>query len=357
MSTLTAEEKKARSNMLAKERNRLFREKNRDKINERRRELYELANPKSEYKIFKMNIHEDLENLITVGLQENPEDKADHTFLFYKNAFTSIIRLLDADNLHDLLTKIANEPDEICEIFDNSTQINGQPYAKNTIYSFYKSIPPVLKIAGITPTYEALKAYRLKMEELQFIYLERTQDKYNEELPSFDNYLERVKDAFGNESSKVLIVLLYKELKMRDDLGQLKIVNTTNSTSNKSQNYIVVLKNKVKVIINNFKTSDVYEPINKELSPELSKRVISYVTRKNLKKGSYLFDQQRLSPIIANINKKIGVPGSINTLRKIFVSDLHNNPTSTYKDKKQLADDMKHPLATALRIYKRTKKI
>jgi len=351
MSTLTATEKKARSNELAKERNRRHRELNKDAMNERRRLLYSEKNPPIEK--VRLDIHTDLKNLIDLGVYDNPEDKSDNTYIFYLNTFTTIIRLFEATDLLKLLDLIANDPQHVCDVFDNSKQQNSSDYSYNTRYSFYKAIPGVLKLANITQSAEALKTYREKMEFYQYMYLEKSQTNQTDELPTYSVYLNKVKETFGDNSSKVLIVKLYQELKLRDDLGQLIIVNTSRSVKDDTQNYIIVLKKKVSVVINEFKTSASYDAIKKELSTDLSKRVIEYIKTKNLNKGDYLFSQKRLSPVISDINKRLGFTGGINTLRRMLVSDIHNNPDSTYENKKELASDMKHNVTTALRIYKR----
>jgi hypothetical protein len=353
MSTLTAEEKKARSNELAKERNRRHRELNKNAMNERRRLLYAEKNPPVEK--VKTDIHVDLENLMN-SVYTIIEDKSENTYIFYFNTFTTIIRLFEATDLLELLDLIATNPKQVCDVFDNSKQQNGSDYSYNTRYSFYKAIPGVLKIANITQSPEALKTYREKMEFYQYMYLEKSQTNQTDELPTYSVYLDKVKEIFGINSSKVIIIELYRELKLRDDLSQLIIVNTTRSVKADTNNYIIVLKKKVSVVINEFKTSSNYDAIKKELSTELSKRVIDYIKTRNLSKGDYLFSQKRLSPVISEINKRLGFIGGINTLRRILVSDLHNNPESTYEDKKNLAQDMRHDVKTALSIYKRKQK-
>lgn len=354
MTTLTAEEKKARSNELAKERNRRHRENNRDAMNERRRILYAEKNPPIEK--VKSDIHVDLKNLIDLGVYDNEEDKSDNTYIFYLNTFTTIIRLFQATDLLELLNLIATDPQQVCDVFDNSKQQNGSDYSYNTRYSFYKAIPGVLKLANITQSPEALKNYREKMEFYQYMYLEKSQSNQTDELPTYAEYLNKVKETFGYNSSKVIIIELYRELKLRDDLSQLIIVNTSRSIKSDTNNYIIVLKKKVSVVINEFKTSSSYDAIKKDLSTELSKRVIEYIKTKNLNKGDFLFSQKRLSPVISEINKRLGLSGGINTLRRMLVSDVHNNPKSSYDDKKELANDMRHNINTALGIYKRKSK-
>jgi len=323
-----------------------------EKLLERKREIYALK-PKPEKPVKQVDqIITDLENLI---YSVSVDKKSDLTLLFYFNTFKTIIRLLKMDNLDNLLSMISNEPEKVIDIFDNSKKINGENYANNTKYEFYKAIPPVFKQSEIKLTPEAYRLYLDKIEEYYFLYSEQIDGK-TQILPTYTDYISKVKEQFGENTSKTLMVELFAELKCRDDLSELHIVKTKAQARNKSINYIIVLKKEITIMINDFKTSGHHEPIVKKLSPELTSKIKNYMDRKKVTYGDILFHQKRLSPVISEINKKIGLSGGISTIRRIIVSDVHNNKDATYQDKKELADEMKHSLPTALKVYKSKQK-
>ena len=322
------------------------------KILERKRELYALKPKPVKVKKTVEQIIVDLENLINSRVTDK---KSSMTLLNYFNTFKMIIRLIKTDDLNELLTFIATEPEKVIDIFDNSKKINGENYMNNTKYEFYKVIPPVFKMSEIKLTPEADKLYHAKLEEYQYLYSEQI-DGLNQVLPTFTDYISKVRELFGEDSSKTIMVELFSELKCRDDLSELHIIKTKAQAKNKSINYIIVLKKEITIIINDFKSSGSHEPIIKKLSPELTNKIKNYMNRKKVTYGDILFNQKRLSPVISQINKTVGLSGGISTIRRIIVSGVHNDKNSTYEDKKALADEMKHSLPTALKVYKTTQK-
>ncbi len=170
---------------------------------------------------------------------------------------------------------------------------------------------------------------------------------------TFKEYLEKVKDEYGVDSKIYVLSKLYSEITLRDDFI-LKIVPSIQETD-ENENYIIVpIKDKLTIIINNYKTSNKYGEIKVKLSTSLSNLIRDYMSKEKLGNNDYLFGNKNLSNFVSNINKKIGIKGGINEYRKMSVTDLINSkPTAQQRQK--LAEIMKHAPLTQLK-YLRTNK-
>jgi hypothetical protein len=60
----------------------------------------------------------------------------------------------------------------------------------------------------------------------------------------------------------------------------------------------------------------------------------------------YLFGSAKLSPFIAQMNKKIGFITGVNLFRHMSVSEVLNDPKVTPEQRATLAETMKHSIAT-----------
>jgi len=146
---------------------------------------------------------------------------------------------------------------------------------------------------------------------------------------------------------------LYSEITLRDDFI-LKIVPSIQETD-ENENYIIVpIKDKLTIIINNYKTSNKYGEIKVKLSTSLSNLIRDYMSKEKLGNNDYLFGNKNLSNFVSNINKKIGIKGGINEYRKMSVTDLINSkPTAQQRQK--LAEIMKHAPLTQLKYLRANK--
>ena len=106
----------------------------------------------------------DLKNLL------NSAEFQETTRVHYFNTIKSLITLLDATSLIDLVNYIANQPNKLIKQIDNAIKPDGQPYANNSKLNFYKIIPRLMKITGMVLTKKSNELYHLKMEEYNYIY-------------------------------------------------------------------------------------------------------------------------------------------------------------------------------------------
>lgn len=290
----------------------------------------------------------DLKNLL------NSSEFQETTRVHYFNTIKSLITLLDATSLIDFVNYIADHPSQIIKQIDNAIKPDGLPYADNSKLNFYKIIPRLMKITGIVLSNKANELYHLKMEEYNYIYQLENQEGNHQVLPTLSDYIKQVNAKYGEDSERALIVSIYSEITARDDFSHLHIVASKKETKDKTKNYIIVNKTTATIIINEHKTATTTGALEQKLTSSLAKRIRAYMVKNNIQAGEELFKQERLSPVISLINQSLGLSGGISTIRRIVVSDVHNNRESSYADKKELAKKMGHTLNTATTFYKNT---
>jgi hypothetical protein len=143
---------------------------------------------------------------------------------------------------------------------------------------------------------------------------------------------------------------MYNEVVGRDNFGNLMIITNDTEVIDTKQNYIIVPKKSVGnciVILQEYKTSGGYGVKRVELSNTLSELILKYI--KTNKLTIHLFPrniENGLSDFVYLMNKKIGITGSINSIRHMKVSDKLNNPNITNEEKLELSNSMGHSVIT-----------
>ena len=160
-----------------------------------------------------------------------------------------------------------------------------------------------------------------------------------EEVPTWTEYISKVKKEYGENSKMYLIASLYRELTLRDDFT-LKILKKKPKTTD--ENYLILNKNNYTIIINQYKTKHLYGVINVKLSKGLTGLITRYMEANNLNENDYLLGDKELSSYILYHNHKIGVDGGVSLFRHMTVSEEMSNPKLTDDMKVKLAEKMKH---------------
>ena len=148
---------------------------------------------------------------------------------------------------------------------------------------------------------------------------ERQKNPDNAVIP-YDEYLKRINDKYPVNSKERLIALLYKEVPVRDNFGSLLLIDSLDEDDG-AGNFL--LRNCEKIILNNYKTKNVYDKVVYDLSSKLSGVLLDYIDANEIRE--YLFPEnvkKGLSQYVIAMNKKIGLKISINTLRKMNVSEF-----------------------------------
>ena len=172
-----------------------------------------------------------------------------------------------------------------------------------------------------------------------------------EEVMDFDEYVEKIENKYGKDSTEALIAAIYKYHLFRDNLV-LKII--PKQIKDESQNYIIVPELKtsnITIINNDYKTSKKYGQKIISIPQALSKHIRKYMNDKKLTYNDYLFGESKLSGFIINFNKKAGLDIGINKFRKMRISSVYNDPTVTVKEKIKLGKEAGHSPITAMLSY------
>lgn len=257
------------------------------------------------------------------------------TFNKYKDDLKRLVTITECDNILECLKKHAYIIKEV----NNSKKSNGEPYANNTIKGIYQSI--LFIIDNLNLNISKIK-YLDQFELSKIKSVDDNQKKIEEEvvLP-FKDYLNKVREKFGDNSKMFLISSLYDELTVRDDFA-LKIINNHKDAIDDKINYILVPKKMAcKIIINTYKTDKKYGVISHLCSNPLSNKIKKYITENGLKDGDYLFGNKSLTQFVSSNNPKIAVNGGINVFRHMKITDELTSVKSP-EERKALADKMRH---------------
>ena len=196
---------------------------------------------------------------------------------------------------------------------------------------------------------KSIEDFRHYLNVLKIKSEDETKQKMDESVPTWSDYLAKLKAEYGTSSKEFLLASLYKELTVRDDF-QLQIVKTL--PKELEGNYIVVKPTYCTIVISTYNTSDAYGVIQHRLPKALSGMIRSYIASHG--DMQYLFGSAKLSPFIAQINKKIGFNTGVNLLRHMSVSEVLNDPKVTPEERATLAETMKHSIATQAKYRRET---
>ena len=168
-------------------------------------------------------------------------------------------------------------------------------------------------------------------------------DIQNAVLP-YSVYLEKIKSHFGIDSIQYLIASIYNEITCRDDIASLVIISKKGDAIDLNTNYLVLPK-KINgtIILQHYKTAVLYRKQSFPLTNTLSNLIRSYVSSHKL--SDKLFPNNfnnGLTNLISIMNKKINVDGSINTIRKMKITDFLKNPNLSIEDKVKFANSCLH---------------
>ena len=201
----------------------------------------------------------------------------------------------------------------------------------------------------------AIKQYTEKFEEHATESHEQTKERIQkDEVLNFDEYLNKVKEHFGEISKEFLISSLYHLSGFRDDLI-LKIVDKQPKETD--ENFLIMPPKATancSILLNNYKTADKYGQQKISIDRVLSKIIREYINNKGLIYNNYLFGNKKLSSFIKKFNDKMGLKVSINNLRQMRVSEILNNNPSIL-DRVKLSHEMNHKATTSEKYQRKIK--
>jgi hypothetical protein len=291
----------------------------------------------------------------------------------YKKMMTSII------NSKKPIKEKKQKKSKKKEAEDNDTEEEKEPepqgYSINTIKQTIQSILFVGtqymndfkylfsdKQAKIRKKYFDTEFQRYK--ELSKLELQEKKD--NTTYPSFDEYLSKVKEKYGENSKQYLVSYLYSVFTVRDNLKQMTIIDKIKD-DNEKDNFLLINRTRMMFIVNDFKTKKKYERLEFNVTDNKLKQMIKdynddpkvIKTRKQYK-NNYFLGKTALSTFVSDINKELGYAGlgGINIYRHMRVTDHYNGDVNnlSFEARKKLSDSMGHTLTTQ-KTYERNLKV
>jgi hypothetical protein len=263
----------------------------------------------------------------------------------YKQDIKRFVKITECNDV----IKCLKRSDLIISDIENGKMNNGNTYSNNTRKGLYQTILFIVDRFNLKINKQP---YKLKFEQAKMQSIEDNDAKvYEKPVMKFSQFIEKAKHEFGENSKMYAIVKLYDEVPMRDDF-QLKIVEKVSDTKDTSVNYIITYAGKpFKVIINNYKTSNMYGPIKVNVSQNTSKVLRDYAKTNNIKVGDYLFGSEKLSTYITANNKKLGIDKGFSTYRHMKISE-ELAKVKSIPERQALASAMGHSPLTQLKYVR-----
>jgi hypothetical protein len=269
----------------------------------------------------------------------------------YKNYQTSLKRLFDILQSTDII-KSLKKPNQVIEAIKKSN------YSVNTVKLLYQTILFLNSKFNLKFPQKIFNAYNSQFEEQKIGSKERTEEKASAEtVYNFPDYLNQVKEKFGEDSKMFVLCSLYQEHTLRDDYILRIVESKAYATKNNISNYLVYRETgKMRVIIAEYKTSAKYGVIDEELSNKLSKLIKTYIKKNNLEVNvDYLFGNKPLTQFVSNNNKKMGISGGITLFRQMKVSSISGMKNLSSAERVELARKMKHSPMVQLSYLRKLK--
>lgn len=262
----------------------------------------------------------------------------------YKQDIKRFVKITECNDIIKCLKKSNIIIDDI----ENGKMANGNSYSNNTKKSLYQSILFIIDRFNLKIKKEP---YKLKFEETKIQSMEDNENQYYDKpVMKFSNFLEKVKNEFGEQSKIYTLVKLYDEVPMRDDL-QLKIIDKVKDATG-DLNYIVMYPNKqLKVIINKYKTEKMYGVVNVTISKSTTKLIKDFIKNNNIQLNDYLFGSGKLSSYLTTHNNKLGIEKGFNTLRHMKISE-ELDKVKSIPERQMLASSMGHSPLTQLKYVR-----
>jgi hypothetical protein len=256
----------------------------------------------------------------------------------FKNYQTSLKRLFDILQSTDIIKSLKNSK----KVIDAIKQTD---YSVNTVKMLYQTILFINTKFNLNLSKKVFDAYNSQFEEQKIGSKERTEEKASAEtVYNFPDYLNQVKQTFGQDSKMYVLSSLYEEHALRDDYILRIVESKVYATKNNISNYLVYRDTgKMRVVIAEYKTSAKYGVIDEDLSAKLSRLIKTYIKKNNLEVNvDYLFGNKPLTQFVSNNNKKMGISGGITLYRQMKISSINGMKNLSNAERVELARKMKH---------------
>ena len=234
--------------------------------------------------------------------------------------------------------------------------------------------------------YKLIKTYTEKRDELNKQYVEEqekgiisdkqsknfaTKEELNKMIEEMETQLKpiRKKEELSKKEKALLQVYtifnIYMKMPMRNDIAGMIALkqgafNKLPKEERDSNNYLVINKNNLYFILNNYKTKGTYNELKIDVEDKGLKKILFYFLKRNGE--GVLFKSQVGTPLTSNaltqlltkISKRyMGKSVSTTMLRKIYLSDKYSDVKDEMKKDSKM---MGNSLDEALTVYVKKEK-
>ena len=287
-----------------------------------------------------------------VGLL-NGLDINDKTRGKYIRDIKNVFRITDCANLSGCLktfNKIKNGIEDAKQVADPN-----KSYAVNTRKGFVQSILYCVDKFKIPLTPPVKQKFVDYFNELKIDSKDITNDRKinpTHAVITYTDYMAKIEAKFGEDSKQNLIARIYNEVTARDNFGGLIIVTTLRKNDDTLNNYLVVPRSKntsCKIVLNSYKTDARYKQMSVVLTKYLSRLIRDYIDKHKLTDELFPNNNNRgLSGYITQMNKSVGLKGSINLIRHMKVAEFLARPNLTAEQRRIMAESLGHSPVTQL---------
>ena len=279
------------------------------------------------------------------------------------NGLNQLERLLDIEDYN----KAFLDGSHVINVIDNSLQQNSdKPYAVNSKKALYQTVLTLITKLQLPVPPQEIRKLKDMFEVYKLRSLAEKQHKLETvKLLSFDEYLPKVKEHFGEDSKEYLVAKIYSSSGFRDDL--LINIQKTQEDADKDlgTNSVVIPTDKKEnctIVMNIYKTDKKNGQGLIGMSKEISDLIRAYKKNNKIVYGRFMFGDKPLSRFVSNFNRKMGLKITINTFRSMLVSDRYEHAAKDTAGevlpevKVNIAKMMKHSVGTSLQYLHKKKK-
>ena len=193
----------------------------------------------------------------------------------------------------------------------------------------------------------------------------QTKEELNGMIEKMDKELKpiRKKEELSKKEKALLQVYtifnIYMKMPFRNDVANMDAIkqgafNKLSKEERESKNYLVINKNQLYFVLNNYKTKSKYEELKLDIEDKELKKILFYYLKRNGE--GRLFKSQAGTPLTSNAlsqlllktsNKYIGKSISTKLLRKLYLSKYSDVKEEMKKD----ANMMGHSVETQQKVY------
>lgn len=260
---------------------------------------------------------------------------------------------------NDIL-KTLMEPERVKEAIINAPMITDptEKYALNSQIGFLQGVENLFNYIPFDAPPDLQDRYKAMWKSMKLQSDDAQKQKIRLRIGKYSDFLQKMKENYGEQSRQYLLAKMYDEFPCRDDYKDI-IVSRSELSTNK--NYINIANpDAVEITLNHYKTADKYNQIKYTFTKETSNLIMHYINTHRLKtiddidhegkKEEVLFkgsQSNNLQKMLDSVGMWEKGAGSINAVRHMKASEVHNDPASTIEDKIELARRMGHSMVMA----------